>query len=1118
MYKNFTRKLCRPHGYKAKHFGTVLMYPKGINLILAMKITTLLLIVSILQVSASTFAQKVTINQKDMQLEQVFKLIRAQSGYNILIDVDLLKSTRTVSLNIKDYTVEEAVEAALKNQNLEYEMKDKLILIKPKTPSFLDVLAAIDVRGRVVDEKNEPMVGAVIKVKGTQISTSTNSKGEFLLKNVDENVMLVISFLGYEQKEIRATEKLGDVKLNISEDNLKEVEINAGYYTVKERERTGNISKVEATTIAQQPISNPLMALQNRVPGLEVTQQSGVPGSGFRIRVRGQSSIIRGSEPLYIIDGVTYPSSNINTAFSNNINTGGANPLGLINPNDIESIEVLKDADATAIYGSRGANGVILITTKKGSYGETRVNGSVFQGFSEVGHRLDLMNTEQYLAMRMEAFQNDKTNPVATDYDVNGVWDKNKYTDWQEYFIGGRANQTNASLTVSGGGNKTNYLIGGNYYGEGTVFRGNFGFKRLGFHSSINFGTIESRFQAGFTATYGHTISNLLSQDPTVNATLAPNHPDLLDQYGQLNWNYNNTPLRVNPMALLNNTIDAKTDNLIGNINLTYRLIKNLSIKASIGYSTIKREELAKSPNISRAPSNNPVAADRTSYFGNNYNNSWIAEPQLNYSTNIGSGKLSALAGMSFQKEQRETRNIRAENFSSDELMDNIASASVFSIAQQEYYEYKYAALFSRLNYNLLDKYFLNLTGRRDGSSRFGSNRRFANFGAIGTAWLFSEEQFFKDQVSFVNFGKLRASYGLTGNDQIGDYLFLQLYENGSNTYEGSPTLITTRISNSDLSWETNKKAEIATELGLFENKVRLQVAWFRNRSSNQLVTIPLSPSVGSPTIQANLPATVQNTGLEVETSFQLIKGKNWDWTSSLNFTLPKNKLLKYENLDKSSNATVYIIGEPLNIRRYYHTYVDTQTGSFAFEDTDGNSLQNDADRYLHKFIGQFFYGGWHNSIRYKRFNLDFLFSFSKQNGNSLLSGMDYPPGYFVVTYPNQNATQAMMNRWQNPGDQTGIAKYTTTVSGRTNFLMGKRDTGEQSIDDLSFIRLKNLSFNYELPSNWLGKLGIKKLDLNLQAQNIFTITKFKGFDPESQTLLRLPPLRTWALGLKFTL
>ncbi|MBB5438136.1 TonB-linked SusC/RagA family outer membrane protein [Pedobacter sp. AK017] len=1094
-----------------------------------MRLTTIILIASMLQVSAAGFAQNLTYQRKNTTLLHLFNEIKAQTSYNVVWPEQDVKTSTTIQANFKNTPIKEVLDQSLKGLNLSYLISNKTIIIKAVKPTLLDkakeilntvqqLFRTISVTGRVLDDQEQPISGAVVKVKGTNQAALTNVSGQFQLNNVDENAIIVISYLGYVAEERKATQDLGIIKLALSTGDLKEIEINAGYYTVKDRERTGSIAKVDAKTIERQPVNNPLQALQNRVPGLEITQQSGVPGSGFRIRIRGQNSIIRGSEPLYIIDGMTYPSSKINSANSDQINTGGSNPLSLINPNDIQSIEVLKDADATAIYGSRGANGVVLITTKKGSLGETQVNGSIAQGFSEVGHRLNLMNTEQYMAMRTEAFKNDKLNPAATDYDVNGSWDKNKYTDWQDYFVGGRANQTNAALSVSGGGLKSNYLIGGNYYGEGTVFPGNFGFKRLGVHTSINLGDSESRFQAAFTATFNHTTSNLLSQDPTANVTLAPNHPDLFDQYGQLNWNYNNTALRINPMALLNNTINSQTDNLIGNVNLSYRIIKNLVIKASIGYSTIKREELAKNPNIARAPANNPTAANRTSIFGNIYNNSWIAEPQLNYAAKLGPGKITALAGMSFQTEKSELRTIRAANFSSDELMDNIASAATFSIFEQEYSKYKYAAFFTRLNYSMLNKYFLNFTGRRDGSSRFGSGKQFANFGAIGAAWLFSEEQFFKDHLDFINLGKLRASYGITGNDQIGDYLYLQLYDSGNSTYEGSPTLITTRISNADLSWETNKKAEIAMELGLFENKINLQLAWFRNRSSNQLVSIPQSPSVGAAVVMGNLPATVQNTGLELEASFQLIKAKNWDWTSSVNFTLPKNKLVKYQNLDKSVNSTVYLIGEPLNIRRYYHTYLDPQTGNYAFEDKDGNTFQNETDRYLHKFIGQVFYGGWHNNIRYKRFSLDFLVSFSKQNGNSLLYGLTYPPGTFVANYPNQNIPLALTDRWQNPGDQTALAKYTTTTPGRVNFLMAKGDTGEQSLTDASFARLKNLSLSYEFPSNWLNKLGVKKLDLSLQGQNIFTITRYDGFDPENQNFLRLPPLRSWALALKFTL
>ncbi|MDR6783313.1 TonB-linked SusC/RagA family outer membrane protein [Pedobacter africanus] len=896
---------------------------------------------------------------------------------------------------------------------------------------------------------------------------------------------------------------------------LNEVTINAGYYTVKQRELTGNITKITAKTIEKQPINNPLQALQNRVAGLEITQLTGVPGGGYKVQIRGRNSISSGNAPLYLVDGVTYPSSRINTANSSIL--GDASPLSLVNPADIESIEVLKDADATAIYGSRGANGVILITTKKGALGEIRIEGSTSYGFAQLGHKLQLMNTRQYLAMRTEALKNSGLSPSAADMDLT-AWDQDKYTDWQDLLIGGTANISNSAVKISGGTTKSSYLLGANYYTEGTVFPGSFGFKRGGAHSNINFGGAKSPFKASFTASYTYSSNNLPSIEPTTNIVRTPNAPDVYDQYGNLHWYHNNLAIGSNPIANLLNTTVSKGDNLLANADLSYRILKGLILKASIGYTTLKREELSKLPNAARNPATNPNPANRQSQFGNISNSSYVAEPQLTYEHKIGAGKLNALAGLSFQESTAQYRNIFAANFSSDELMENISSASVFSINENSYTKYKYTAVFARLNYSLKARYYFNLTGRRDGSSRFGPGRQFANFGAVGAAWIFSDEELIRRHLPFLSFGKLRASYGITGNDQIADYQYMQLYS-GSSSYQGSPSIYINRIANPDFAWETNIKAEAALQLGFLQDRINMQLAYFRNRSSNQLLGTPLPPSVGAASIIANLPATVQNTGLEFETSVGLISSKKWNWQTSFNFTLPKNKLLSYPDLANSGNATSYIIGQPLDIRRYYNTYVDPQTGVYVAEDIDGNGLRNDADRYLYKFMGQVFYGGWQNTVQYKSFSLDFLISFVKQNGNSLLSGIGLSPGFFLAASPVSNQPVALLNRWQNPGDATDIPKFSGNIAGFTNFGIGSKE-GSQSVSDNSFARLKNVSLSYQFSKQWLNRLKIKYLDLNLQGQNLLTLTGFKGLDPENPGSLasKLPPLQTLTIGLKLIL
>lgn len=1111
MYKNYINKPDILNRYVYK-------------ILLVMRLTTVILIASMLQVSASSLAQKFSYVKKDVPLLQVFKELKKQTGYNILWNEKEMNVTTLIDANFKKSSIEEVMDACLVQLPFSYTINDKMVLIKQKELSFRDkvisFLAAIDVRGRVLDENDVPLVGAVVKVKGTKQATSTNSNGDFVLNVVDEKATLVISFLGYETKEIAASKNVGGIKLILNIDRLQEVQINAGYYTVTDRERTGNITKVTAATIEKQPISNPLQALQGRVPGVVIEQLTGVPGGGFNVQIRGRSSInpLVGNNPLYIIDGVNYPSITVSSGTSTGIfPVAGSNPLSAINPYDIESIEILKDADATAIYGSRGANGVVLITTKRGKIGDTKISAGISQGFNKVAHRLDLLNTQEYLDMRKEAFKNDGLTPSTTDYDINGTWNQNKYTDWQKELIGGTANTTNASLNISGGSGKSNYLFGANYYNEGTVFPGSFGFKRVAIHSNLNFTSTNDRFTAGFTASYSRTKSNLMRSDITSQILLSPNAPDPYDQYGNLNWENGTFP--GNPMAFLLKTNNSGADNLVSNLNLSYRIFKSLTFKTSLGYTTIRQNELAKTPLASISPSSGPTAANRISDSSNNYNNSFITESQLSYATTIGLGQLNCLVGTTFQEDKREINTIRATGFNSDELMENPLSASTLRANGFNYSQYRYLATYLRLNYSLQNKYIINLTARRDGSSRFGDGKQFANFGAVGAAWIFSEEDKIKEKLSFLSLGKLRVSYGITGNDQIPDYGYLQSW-GSMDTYQGLSTISPTRIANPIFAWEINKKTEIALQLGFLNDKITLESVYYRNRSSNQLVPMPLSLSTGNGSIQANLPAVVQNTGWEFLTNIKLLNKVDVQWSLGLNLSIPKNKLISYPGgIENSSYSLTYAVGEPLTISKVYNVRgVNSQTGLYDIEDLDGNGVLNGLDRYVIKFLGQKYYGGFQSSFSYKHFTFDFLLSYNNQTGLNYMNGI-LSPGYFDSVSPTTNQPSVVLERWQQAGDQSNIQKFSTSFGSATQYLRATSSTGGGlSITDASYIRLKNISLSYNLPEKILNGLKIKGAKLTIQGQNVFTITNYIGLDPETRRMNFLPPLRALSLSLNFTL
>lgn len=1088
--------------------------PKTLNIVVIM------LFLTFFKVTATANAQKLNLTLKDVSLETAFNEIRKQTGILFWYDKEEINKDIKISVSIKNANIKQVLEECLKGLPYTFEIFDKTVPIRKKGNSNLiqENSETLDfvIKGKVIDEQQSPMPGVTVRIKNTDRITQTNDNGEFTINVQGSRSTLQFSYLGYTTAErIIDSEKFLEVTLLQETNTLQSVEINAGYYKVKDRERTGSISKITSTTIEKQPINNPLMALQGRVTGLQITQQTGVPGGGFFVQIRGKNSIANGNDPLYVVDGVIFPSIGLSSTRSNfTQSSSGTSPLSMINPNDIESIEILKDADATAIYGSKGANGVILITTKKSETGATAINFDIAHGVNKVEHQMSLLNTDQYLMMRREAFSNDGLTPSSKDFDLNGTWDQTKYTDWQKVLIGNTASSLNTSLSVTGGNQKYNYLLGGNFYKEGTVFPGNFDFKRSSIHSNLGFGSpLTDSFYGSFSASFSHTDSFLPNSDFTSLILLSPNAPEPYDEFGQLNWAQNS--VYQNPMAYLLQTNKSGSDNLIGNLVLNYKIRKNLILKGSVGYNLIKRDELFISPLASFSPALNLSSNERVSYFSDNYNKNWIAEPQITYNFKLGPGIFDSLFGLSFQQSSYQYRTIKASAFNSDDLMENMASAGTLSVSQLSNVQYRYTAAFSRINYSIKDKYFINLTARRDGSSRFAEENRFSNFGALGLAWIFSNEKFVSDKLPFISFGKIRFSYGVTGNDQIPDYGYLQLWGTSS-SYQGQSTITPTRIANPTYGWERNKKVETAIQIGLFKDRINVETSYYRNKSSNQLVGLPLPTSTGFSSIQANLPAEVENTGWEFETNFKILSSKTFSWITSINWTIPKNKLLSYPNLSTSTNAINYLVGKPLTILRNYNTYVDQQTGLYTREDYDGNGVLNNNDRYQYKFIGQKFYGGFNSSINYNQLSFDFLISFSRQNGYNYFNGLQYSAGYFDPVGPFVNQPNYVLERWQSAQTSGETQKFSTTNGAYSQFL-NARGTGGLSIDDASYLRLKNISISYRFKNTILTKLKIKQAVVSLQGQNIFTISGYKGLDPESQSLATLPPLRSMSLKLNIS-
>ncbi|MBJ2126355.1 SusC/RagA family TonB-linked outer membrane protein [Flavobacterium sp. IB48] len=960
------------------------------------------------------------------------------------------------------------------------------------------------IQGTITDGIN-PLPGVTIAIKN-KLNTSIVSdySGQYALLASPYDT-LVVSFIGFKTVLVPINNrKTVDIQLQFDTTTLQEVKVNAGYYSVKESERTGSIAKITSKDIEKQPVSNVLATMQGRMAGVNIVQTTGVPGGGFDIQIRGQNSLrLSGNNPLYIIDGVPYSSDPIGTGINSAVLPTQPNPLNSINPDQIESIEVLKDADATAIYGSRGANGVVLVTTKKGKSGKTKFSAKLSTGTGTVTRFMDLMNTQQYLEMRREAFANDGISPPDYAYDVNGTWDQSRYTDWQKELLGGTALITDIQTSLSGGSEQTQFLLSGNFNKQTTVFPGDFHYKKANLHLNVNHESENKKFRTSISVGYTMQNNNQPRMDLMREAVnMSPNAPALYNPDGTLNWE-NNT--FNNPLRNLEGKYKADTNDLIANAMLSYKLTDKLELKSSFGYTALGNSETTANPSTRYNPAFGLGPEFSTLIVSGADRSSWIIEPQLNWYKTIGQGKIDILVGGTFQSQQSNQLVQYASGFPSNSLIYNLASASnIFTMVSDET-QYKYQAFFGRVNYNWQEKYIINLTGRRDGSSRFGPADQFATFGAVGAAWLFSKENIFKNS-TVLSFGKLRTSYGLTGNDQIGDYQYMDTYASTGINYGGTIGLQPTRLFNPNFGWETNRKFEVALETGFFNDRIFITAAWYSNKSSNQLTGIPLPGITGFPTLQANLDATVQNRGTELTLRTVNIQRKDFNWSTNFNLTIAKNKLLEFPNLESSTYANQYVIGESLNIQKVYHfTDVDKQTGFYTFEDDNGDGqLTATEDKKTIKDFSPEYYGGLQNTLKYKRWQLDFLFQFVKQiNYNQSI--------YFGVPGSGSNQPVAALERWQKAGDSKPYPIYTDGTNSAAVDAYYKYFESDGAISDASYIRLKNISISYELP--------LKDLQCRVffEGQNVLTFTKYKGADPEFKSSGYLPPLRVLSAGIQFS-
>lgn len=1131
-----------------------------------MKLTAFLVIAACLQVSARVFSQGITLSAKNTPLVKVLKSLERQTGYSFWYKRSLLEESHPVNIELKDATLTDALKRVFQDQPLTFEIIDKIVVLRerPMPPAALaspvgpsDAGGMLNIRGCVTDSTMSPLVGASISVKGSVRGVASDVRGDFALKGLTEGTVIVVSYTGFLSQEIViSAHKPGypfqNIALQRSQNELDATVIQ-GYGTTSKRFNVGSISTVDAATIEKQPVMNVLQALEGQAPGLVVNTTSGAPGSAVLVQVRGQNSLNSSpggtmikpyNQPLFIVDGVPSAAQNgtisqLASLANNNYAIGGTNlNVGLtafnsINPADIESITVLRDADATSIYGTQGSNGVVLITTKKGKAGKTIFNLDVNTGFNTAAREVRLMNTQQYLQMRKEAFAADSATPSSNPYAGLSyapdliVYDQNRYTNWEKVIYGKTSNNTDVHGSLSGGDFNNTFLLSGGYTRSDYNYPGSFAEQRLTLHSTYHHVSPDNRLTVDLVMDFGYDQNNSSSAEAVPPySLLPPNTPALLDSTGNLIWNYEGV-LLPQIYGYLKRPAGLQVFNQNSSLKLNYKILSVLSFTANLGYSRNTNNEYNASP--AAAQDYNPPL--RTASFAANNFQTINLEPQLDYSDRIGKGVLTALVGSTYKKNTNASNITNGTGYASDVELGSINGATAVW-ASDNASLYKYAALFGRLKYVYDQKYILSLTGRRDGSSNFGPGRQFGDFGSVGGGWIFSEEKLIRMAVPAVSFGKLSANYGTSGSDGIAPYQYQSFWHfpQYAGQFQGNAPAIPQNLFNPDYSWALKKSLNLSLDLGVFHDHLMANVTFYHDREGNQLGEYPLPSQTGFNSVVQNLPADIQNQGWEFSFTSHNIDTRRFAWTTTFNIGFNRNKLLSLPGLASSPYRFLYMIGKSTSIEMgYKYAGVDPGTGLFQFDDQQGNKTFNPiydlpsnggavvpiADDEL-KYTG-----GFGNTFTYTRFSLYVFFQFSSQTAQNYLYTI-YLGNYPGTTEENQPAALAG-KFWQKPGDVASLQRlYINTVTLSPAFALSNPQIAAENFvqssgvySDDTWLRLKTVALSYLLPDRWLKREHVHDFKIYVNAQNLLTFTDWKVGDPEMfSNFTGLPVQRTIAFGL----
>lgn len=1084
-----------------------------------MRLTAVFLLAIALHAGATGYSQKVTLNLSNTSLEKAFKEIRKQTGYVFFYRNDIVRGTPKISITVNDVSINEAMDKCLSNLSLRYSIIDQTVIITPKKTDLVapalqlhPAVPDIQLTGVVKTASGVPLAGASVKLKGTDIGTTTDASGNFKLTLPGKGGILVISYIGYQSYEL-AVSKNGEIiaTLSLQDSRLNEVVL-IGYGTAKKSDLTGSVSSISSDKITQvKGVSNVAQALQGEAAGVQVNAASGQPGEKMIIKIRGTNSIGAKNDPLYVVDGL--PTDDISAE---------------LNPNDIASIQILKDASSTAIYGSRGANGVILISTKKGREGKTQVAYNGYFGVQSLRKKIKLINASEYAQLQNEVATNDGKSLPWTPAQIDSL--NGKGTDWQD-LVYRPANLQSHDLSVSGGNANTKYYTSFGYYNQDGIiqnsnftrfsFRGNLDQKineRLGMITSLSLQ--QSRYvQANYSnADYGGVPFQTMVMPPTVGVYDASGNYTV---FTGVPWGQTNP---VGMAATLWNPKNALR--LIGNTAFSYEIIDGLKLRASVGVdNTWERDDsyIPPSNTFGYAPANpgsTPPLPELNGFASAGYYNSltFVNENTLSYTKKIGRHFLDAVGGITYQSSVYKSLNSgQAEGFISTIYQNNnIQAALVPGKPSTDYYSSKLVSYIGRANYNYMGKYFATFTGRYDGSSVFGENNKFAFFPSGALAWRISEEPFLKN-ISSVSNLKLRTSYGLSGNQAIQPYQTLASLNNVGIVFNNQLTTgyYPGALANNSLKWESTAQFDIGADLGLWNDRIQLTADYYNKKTSNLLlpVNLPGSSGFGQSSVLQNV-GSVQNRGFEFQLATKNITGI-FSWSSVLTVSHNATKVLSlgndatgkpitYEEFGTGGNWFPLIVGQSMEQLYGYKVIGVYQSdaeaikngepqkhaGDYKFQNFHpGSVVSADSDRVTLTHLEPKVTFGFNNTFSYRNFDLSFLIVGSY--GNDIVNEFrKYNLTLNGLWTPTQ---QAYDNRWKGPGTSNtgdkpsaGSMQYTRDYA---NSLW--KENG-------SYLRLRDITLGYTFSPQLLQAVKIASIRVYISAQNFVTITKYSGYDPEA--------------------